>query len=300
MKKNEMLNALYRHHISRLLKKPLPAFPSDDLKERLEKTCTKFSSRFITTAREAMWEEFNKIWTDENITKSIIDALGITSDFCSWFLFYLQQAVAKTYLQCDSTAVVNDLDLSDAEQESVAYIAGAVLKNVGSKLCELKRKIASNGQDVATVDKDITILNACKETRSDGLGSTSTSTKLIEALSRGGLIYPKASIINMFLIIEGIFRQKINSTSKQICTDSLLSESLGNVSVQNNFLDATAHEIVEHEQKFRMLEKFVNFYLKVRCYAHAKYVIENYRVDTKTERKKKALRKKLKLSEEGN
>jgi hypothetical protein len=49
-----------------------------------------------------------------------------------------------------------------------------------------------------------------------------------------------------------------------------------------------------------MLEKFVNFYLKVRCYAHAKYVIENYRVDTKTERKKKALRKKLKLSEEGN
>ncbi len=136
MKKNEMLNALYRHHISRLLKKPLPAFPSDDLKERLEKTCTKFSSRFITTAREAMWEEFNKIWTDENITKSIIDALGITSDFCSWFLFYLQQAVAKTYLQCDSTAVVNDLDLSDAEQESAAYIAGAVLKNVGSKLCE--------------------------------------------------------------------------------------------------------------------------------------------------------------------
>ena len=57
---------------------------------------------------------------------------------------------------------VNDLDLSDAEKESVAYIAGAVLKNVGSKLCELKRKIVSNGQDVATVDKDITILNACK------------------------------------------------------------------------------------------------------------------------------------------
>ena len=63
---------------------------------------------------------------------------------------------------------LNDLDLSDAEKESVAYIAGAVLKNVGSKLCELKRKIVSNGQDVATVDKDITILNACKGTRSDG------------------------------------------------------------------------------------------------------------------------------------
>ena len=113
------------------------------------------------------------------------------------------------------------MDLSDAKKESVAYISGAVLKNVGSKLCELKRKIVSNGQDVATtVDKDITILSACKGTRSDGLGSTSTSTKLIEALSRGGLIYPKASIINMFLVIEGIFRQKINSSSKQICTDS--------------------------------------------------------------------------------
>ena len=59
MKKNEMLNVLYSHHISRLLEKPLPAFPSDDLKERFEKTCRKFYSCFITTAREAMWEKFN-------------------------------------------------------------------------------------------------------------------------------------------------------------------------------------------------------------------------------------------------
>ncbi|CAB4038146.1 Hypothetical predicted protein [Paramuricea clavata] len=248
-----------------------------------------------------MWEEFNKIWTDENITKSIIDARGITSDFCSWFLFYLQQAVAKTYLQCDSTALVNDLDLSDAEQESVAYIAGAVLKNVGSKLCELKWKIASNGQDVATVDKDITILNACKETRSDGLGSTSTSTKLIEALSRGGLIYPKASIINMFLVIEGILGKKIILVQNKFVRILYYLSHWGMYQFKIISLMQLHMKLLNmHEQKFKMLEKFLNFYLKVRCYVHAKYVIENYRVDTKTERKKKALRKKLKLSEDGN
>ena len=90
-------------------KHTLTPFPSNDLKERFEKTCTKFSSRFITTAREAMWEEFNKIWTDEKITKSIIHALNVTSDFCSWFLLYLPQTVAKRFLQYEplSTTVVN-------------------------------------------------------------------------------------------------------------------------------------------------------------------------------------------------
>lgn len=58
------------------------------------------------------------------------------------------------------------------------------------------------------------------------------------------------------------------------------------------------HELAEHEQKFNILKKCVHFYIKVRCYAHAKHVIENYRVNTKTERKKKSLRKKLKLSEQ--
>lgn len=298
MKENEMLNALYNDDIKRLLEKPSPTFPSDTLKERFEKTCKKFSSVFITTAREAMWEEFSKIWIDEKVTKSIILACGITSDFCSWFLLYLQQVVAKRYLQCDSTAAVNNTDLSDAERESVAYISGAVLKIVSSRLCDLKRIIKSKGQDITAVDKDIAILNTCKDEMSDKLASTTTSNKLIKALNRGGLTYPKTSIINLFLIVEGIFRQKISLSSKQICVDTLLSESLGKASVQTYFLDATMHEVADHEQKFEILKKCVHFYIKVRCHAHAKYVIENYRVDTKTERKKKSLRKKLKLSDQ--
>ena len=102
----------------------------------------------------------------------------------------------------------------------------------------------------------------------------------------------------MFIIVESIFRQKISKNSKTICSDSLLSESLENVSVQGNFLNATANETVENEQKFKVLENCLRYYIKVRSYAHAKFVIENYRTDTKTERKKKALRKKLKLSQE--
>ena len=138
MKEDEMLNALFKDNIQRLLKnmdQPLAGFPSPDLKNRFENTCKKFSSRFITTARESMWEEFNKLWTDETITKSIMNALNVTSDFCSWFLLYLQQAITKRYLQCDSTGnMLDNVDLSDAERDSVAYIAGAVFKKIGDKL----------------------------------------------------------------------------------------------------------------------------------------------------------------------
>ena len=162
-----------------------------------------------------------------------------------------------------------------------------------------------HGESVSLVghrNKEIAILNACKESEeeiSDGLGSTNnTSTKLIEALNQGGLIHPKGAIINMFIIVESIFRRKISKNSKTISNDSLLSESLENVSVQGNFLNATANETVENEQKFKVLENCLRYYIKVRSYAHAKFVIENYRTDTKTEHKKKALRKKLKLSEE--
>ena len=80
MKEDEMLNALFKANIQRLLKnmdQPLAGFPSPDLKDRFEKTCKKFSSRFITTARESMWEEFNKLWTDENITLLVFRRLSL-------------------------------------------------------------------------------------------------------------------------------------------------------------------------------------------------------------------------------
>ena len=77
-----------------------------------------------------------------------------------------------------------------------------MLKKIGDKLWELKRNIKSNGHDVTMVDEEIAIFNACKESEeeiSDGLGSTkNTSTKLIETL--------KGAIINMFIIVESIFR----------------------------------------------------------------------------------------------
>ena len=117
-----------------------------------------------------MWEEFNKLWTDENITKSIMNALNVTSDFCLWFLLYLQQAITKRYLQFDSTGnMLDNVDLSDAERDSVAYIAGAVLKKIGDKLWELKKNIKSNGHDVTMVDKEIAMLNACKESEEEFL-----------------------------------------------------------------------------------------------------------------------------------
>jgi hypothetical protein len=79
------------------------------------------------------------------------------------------------------------------------------LKNVGDKLWKPKRNLKSNGQDITFVDEEIAIVNTCKESKeeiSDGLGSTTTSTKLIEALNRGGLIFPKTAVINMFIVVE--------------------------------------------------------------------------------------------------
>ena len=123
-----------------------------------------------------MWEVFNKIWTDRKLPKSVIDALDITPDFCSWVLLYLQQTVAKRYLQHNSNDIVNTVDLSNAEKECIPYVAVAVLKNVGDKVCELKRNLISHDQDKTAVDKEIAILDACKESKEeklDGLASTS-------------------------------------------------------------------------------------------------------------------------------
>ena len=80
-----------------------------------------------------------------------MNALNVTSDF----QIYLQQAITERYLQCDSTGnMLDNVDLSDAERDSVAYIAGAVLKIIGDKLWELKRNIKSNGhKKITMVDK---------------------------------------------------------------------------------------------------------------------------------------------------
>ena len=127
---------------------------------------------------------------------------------------------------------------------------------------------------------------------------TNASQTLIEALNREGLIYPKISFIDMLKYVESIFRKHVNIYSKNIDSDLTLTESLENVLVQNHFLNATEDEIADQEHKFEILKMCLKFYIKVRCYSHARFLIENYRVDTKEGGDKKALRKQLQLSEQ--
>ena len=117
--------------------------------------------------------------------------------YSSRLIVIVRLVIHKCIALCQSHSIIN-VDLSDAEHESVAYIAGAVLKNVADKLWEPNRNLKSNGQGITFVDEEIAIVNTCKESKeeiSDGLGSTTTSTKLIEALNRGGLIFPKTAVI---------------------------------------------------------------------------------------------------------
>ena len=84
-----MLNALFSEDVLRVLKN-LDEPPEKRVLRKLAESCL----LVLLLGQEAMWEEFNKIWTDRKITKSVIDALDITPDFCSWLL-HLQQTVPK-------------------------------------------------------------------------------------------------------------------------------------------------------------------------------------------------------------
>ena len=75
------------------------------------------TSAISPKAKETMWIKFDEIWKDEAFTESVQNCFYITKDVCSWFLFTLQQTIAKR-LFTDSKPSYTITELSTEEKHT--------------------------------------------------------------------------------------------------------------------------------------------------------------------------------------
>ena len=291
MATDEMVAVTYANELERLA-----AFDNFPSLEKLRSTFVE-SYKGIPTepvpsprAKETMWTHFNKIWTDKAITVAIREALAVSKDFCSWFLFNMQQVISKKSFP--ETRRVVPQKFTDDEKETVTYICGSIIRKLISKFHILRRKTKS--ENVPLMQKQIEIIFACKDQDLHSAPCFHSHNKLIDTLNRGGLVYPKREFVNSFLEVEKIFHEIVGESSTNINTEEIQAICLEIATITDNFYQSTESVEANDGDKTDVMKCCIALYIKIRSFAHAKNSIEKYRAKTQTEQKKKALRKNLK------
>lgn len=290
MEADEMIYHMYQNDIQKL--KALGSYPLQELIEsKFVETCKGMAttSAISPKAKETMWVEFDQIWKDEAFTESVQKSFDITKDICSWFLFTLQQTISKrifTDTKPDDTITEMSVD----EKHTVTYICGSILKKLTTKFFDLKRKTKADIHPF--LQKQINIIDECKEVA--GAVSINSNNKLIETLSRGGLVYPKKQFVNIFFKVESIFRGHVSKISRCINKEEIVAKCFEGASISDQFFSMTESVAATDEHKCELLKSCIDLYIKIRSFGHAKNTIESYYSATQTEKKQKALRRDIK------
>ena len=285
-----MIYQLYPSDIQRL--KALDGCPLQEvIQSKFFETCKGMATTSAVSpkAKETMWVKFDEIWKDEAFTESVQENFGITKDFCSWFLFMLQQTIAKRFI-ADKKPDDTITKLSVDEKHTVTYICGSILKKLTTKFFDLKRK--TEAEIHPFLQKQIDIIGECKEVV--GAVSINRDNKLIDTLSRGGLVYPKKQFVDIFFKVESIFRGCVSKISRSINKEEIVAKCFEGSSISDQFFLITESVAATDEQKCQLLRSCIDLYIKIRSFGHAKNTIEGYYSATQTEKKQKALRRDIK------
>ena len=181
------------------------------------------------------------------------------------------------WASCDDTTTELNID----EKHTVTYICGSILKKLTTKFFDLKRK--TKAEIHPSLQKQISIIGECKEVV--GAVSINRNNKLIDTLSRGGLVYPKKQFVDIFFKVESIFRGCFSKTSRSINTEEIVAKCFEGSSISDQFFNITEPVAATDEEKCQLLRSCIGLYIKIRSFGHTKNTIESYHSATQTEKK---------------
>ena len=160
--------------------------------------------------------------------------LDASSDFISWFLFYVQtclHAEVSKQANAEAEVQVEVATLSSEEKEVICYIAGSIISKLEKKFYRMSKLCTPENR--ATFDEDIYMLGELKA----GDSSNDFNNGLIAVLNRGGLVHPKMQYCEVLFNAEETFRQHSNVTSTNIDAKHILHVCFKSPHVQNNLIN---------------------------------------------------------------
>ena len=119
----------------------------------------------------------------------------------------------------------------------------------------------------------------------------------IKSINRGGLTAAKRELVNVFMIAEQTFREETQTHKSKINCEKIVDNVITN-SKALSFFNCLFTELIDDEEKNKLLKRMVKLFVKVRSFSLAKDIVTKFKRDKNNSFKEKALRKKLKLSHE--
>ena len=165
----------------------------------------------------------------------------------------------------------------------LAYVTGYVLQSMYRKSKNCKQWNSERNQELQT------LLLAMKDQQPGG-------NVYIGELSRGGLWSPTSTIMKITEFVELVFRNKTKNTECPNIPVQLLMGEVLNSPLVKSLWDSIVFDIdISKECKTLCLENIIKLFFRVRCFSHARDIINKYKLREHVQRKK-ALRTELKES----
>ena len=187
-----------------------------------------------------------------------------------------------------STPTLDAQFLSDEDKDIVNYIGGSVV----SKL----KKAA--WQHTSEKEERLVILRTLQVTHGDKAIDHSSSeskedvhSKMTHTLDRGGLVYLKPKITEMFWLLECLFCQASKGTT--FSKYDYMKVCCSNNEVLCNYFETVYEAEGPDELKEELLGSLICLYFKIRIYQRCRVFMDKIRGQKQMAKKQKGLRKTL-------
>jgi len=181
----------------------------------------------------------------------------------------------------------NIIPITERELCGLHYIAGYVIHTLFKRI-----KFGKNRENLES-QKLLSIILACKDDGEDH----NASTRLVTALSRGGLWLVKPEIQRLLAKVETDFRAFVKLNKRIVNVNELTKKLSYDMEVNSIFTSIVdSCEInVDADVIEKARDLVIELYLNVRIHSYAKDVVERHkREQNKTKHERKALRTELK------
>ena len=190
--------------------------------------------------------------------------------------------------QSSSSSSSDIQSLSDEDKDIVNYIGGSVV----SKLKKAAWQHASEKEERLVILRTLQATSGDKGTdHSSSESKEDVHSKMTHTLDRGGLVYLKPEITQMFWLLEYLFCQASKGTT--FSKNDYLKVCCSNNEVLCAYFETVYEAEGTDELKEELLGSLVSLYFKIRIYQKCRVFMDQIRAQKQMAKKQKGLRKTL-------
>ena len=100
----------------------------------------------------------------------------------------------------------------------------------------------------------------------------------IKSINRGGLTAVKRELVNVFIIAEKTFREETLTHNRKINSEKIVNDVISNPKALS-FFNCLFTELIDDEEKNKLLKRMVKLFIKVRSFSLAKDIVTKFKRD---------------------